>query len=137
MIINAENLILGRFVTVVAKKAILGEKVDIVNCEKAVITGNRQEIITKYKDRVARGAMFHGPYFPRRADRVVKRTVRGMLPYKQDKGRKALGRVKCYIGVPEEFKGKQIETIEKANISNAKSIRYVVVGEICKLIGAK
>ena len=39
MIINAENLILGRMTTYAAKKALQGEEVDIVNCEKAIITG--------------------------------------------------------------------------------------------------
>ena len=37
MIIDAKNLVLGRMATVVAKEALLGEKIDIINCEKAVV----------------------------------------------------------------------------------------------------
>jgi len=44
MIIDATNLILGRLGTYVAKKALLGNKIDIVNCENSVVTGNRKRI---------------------------------------------------------------------------------------------
>ena len=48
MIIDANNLILGRLGTYAAKKALLGEKIDIVNCESCVITGNRKKIFDNY-----------------------------------------------------------------------------------------
>ena len=49
MILDATNLILGRMATAVAKKALLGEKIDIVNCENAVISGNKYQILERYK----------------------------------------------------------------------------------------
>ena len=137
MIINAENLILGRIGTVAAKRALSGEKVDIVNCEKAIMTGNKSEILGKYKARRERGQKTQGPFIPRRPDMFVRRLIRGMLPYKQEKGRKAFERVMCYLGVPEEFKDKELETIEKANISKVPSLRYVTVAQICKEMGGK
>jgi large subunit ribosomal protein L13 len=137
MIINAENLILGRIGTVAAKKALLGEKVEIINCEKAVMTGNKKDILARYKAKREKGQVYHGPYILRKADRFVKRTIRGMLPYKQKKGRNAFERVKCHIGIPEELKDKETQTIEKANISKVPSLRYVTVGTICKSMGAK
>ena len=133
--INAENLILGRMITVIAKKALLGEKIAVVNCEKAVITGNRTQIFDKYKARRARGQFNQGPYIPRRPDMFVKRAVRGMLPYKQEKGRNAFERVRCYLGVPEEFK--DLQTIENANINKVPSLKYLYVKDICKELGAK
>ena len=57
MIIDASDMILGRLATYVAKKALLGEKVDIVNCEKAVITGNKKSVFEKYKKRVKAKSM--------------------------------------------------------------------------------
>ncbi|MBR9691233.1 50S ribosomal protein L13 [Candidatus Woesearchaeota archaeon] len=137
MIINAENLILGRIATVAAKKALLGEKVEIVNCEKAIITGSKKEIAARYKAKREMGQVYHGPYILRRPERFVKRAIRGMLPYKQEKGRKAFDNIRCHIGVPEELKEKEMETIEKANISKVPSLKYVTVGNICKLMGAK
>ncbi|MEE9525303.1 MAG: 50S ribosomal protein L13 [Candidatus Woesearchaeota archaeon] len=135
MIINAENLIVGRIGTVAAKKALMGEKVNIVNCEKAIMTGNKKEIIARYKEKRQMGQVYHGPYILRRPDMFVKRAIRGMLPYKQDKGRNAFERIRCYLGVPEEFKDKEMETIKKANIGKVPSLRYTTVKEICKSMG--
>jgi len=137
MIINAENLILGRMATVAAKKALIGEEIKIVNCEKAVMTGNKKTIFAKYKAKREKGQVYHGPYILRNPGRFVKRTIRGMLPYKKSKGRKAFERIECYGGIPEEIKDKKMETIEKANISNVPSLRYVTVKDICKSMGEK
>ena len=49
MIIDAKNLIVGRLSTFAAKKAMLGEKVDIVNCDLAVITGRKKWLIEEAK----------------------------------------------------------------------------------------
>lgn len=132
MIINADNLILGRMATISAKKALMGENVDIVNCEKAVITGNKREVLEKFKERNKRGIPAKGPFYPKRADMFVRRSIRGMLPYKQEKGRKAFKKIMCYVGVPEKFKDKNIETIKKADFSKMPVLKYIRVGRICK-----
>jgi len=137
MIVDATDLILGRMATFVAKQSLLGERIDIINCEKAVISGDKQEVFTKYKRRKMRTTVAHGPFFPRNADRLVRRTIRGMLPYKQDKGRKAFERVMCHIDVPEEFEGKKTETIKKANINNTHITKYVKIAILCRELGAK
>ncbi|MBW2981648.1 50S ribosomal protein L13 [Candidatus Woesearchaeota archaeon] len=137
MIINAENLILGRIATFAAKNALVGEKIDIINCEKALMTGRKKYILAKYREKNQTGKPQKGPFIPKRADMFVKRTLRGMLPYKQEKGRKALERVRCYISIPDEFKDKKAEIIEKANIAKVPNLKYITVGEICKSIGGK
>src|SRR3989338_9123330 len=136
MIIDATDLRLGRMATVVAKQALLGETIDIVNCENAVLTGNRDNVLGEYKNRLKR-ITYKGPIVHRMPDRFVKKAIRGMLPYKQYKGDKAFKRIKCYMGVPDQFKDKKFETIKEANIANVPSLRYVYVKEICKEIGAK
>ena len=133
-VIDATILISGRLATVVAKRALLGEKIDIINAEKAVITGKRKEILENYKKKVKRGNALKGPYFPRMPDRLLRRIIRGMLPYKQEKGLKAYKRILCHIGTPEEFKGKTPETIKSASIMNSKALKYLSLGEICKII---
>lgn len=137
MIIDATNLILGRLATFAAKKALLGEKVDIINCEKAVITGDPETTYAKFKQRRDRGIPLKGPYYPRMPDRMVRRVVRGMLPYKKSKGSDAFKKVMCYIGVPEKLKDKKTETIKEADISRVPSLKYATVGKISKLLGAK
>ena len=135
MIIDASDMILGRLASYVAKKALLGEKIDVVNCEKAVLTGNRKSVLMHYKRRNERGTRpTKGPFMPKMPDRFVRRCIRGMLPYKQEKGIKAFKRVMCYIGIPDEFKDKKIEIIDNFNVSKVPSLRYVYIGEICKLM---
>jgi len=135
MIIDASDMILGRLASYIAKKALLGEKVDIVNCEKAVIVGNKKSVIAGYKRRNELGSRpTKGPFMQKMPDRFVRRCIRGMLPYKQEKGIKAFKRVMCYIGIPDEFKNEKIETLDNFNVSNVSSLKYVYVGEICNLV---
>ena len=137
MIVDATNLILGRMATEVAKKALLGEKIDVVNCENAVISGNREQIFEKYRHKIKRGAPATGPFFPKTPERLVKRTIRGMLPYKQYKGKIAYKQIKCHAGIPEELKNEKFQTIEKANLEKLPNYRYITVSELCKFLGGK
>ena len=137
MIIDGTDLILGRLGTVVAKKALLGEKIDIVNCEKIVVTGDKKVVLARFKQKKDMGAPLVGPYFPRLADRLVRRSIRGMLPYKRGAGKDAFTNIMCYIGVPEEFKGKKLETIKEANVSKLPNMKYVRMGDISRFLGMK
>ncbi|WP_297519154.1 50S ribosomal protein L13 [Thermococcus sp.] len=139
-IINAEGLILGRLASKVAKMLLEGEEVVIVNADKAIITGNREDIFAKYKQRTelrTRTNPRRGPFYPKRSDEIVRRTVRGMLPWKTDRGRKAYRRLKVYAGIPREFQGKEFETIIEADASRIATPKYVTVGEVAKFLGGK
>ena len=138
MIIDATDLIMGRLAAFAAKKALLGDKIDILNCEKAVITGGRKSLFISYKQRTDLGRNpYKGPFFPRAADRLVRRAVRGMLPYKKEKGEKAYKSIMCYVGVPEKFKGQKLETVQIANVSKLKNYKYITVGELSRHLGSK
>src|SRR3989344_4408485 len=128
MIINAENAILGRLASYVAKKALLGEQVMIVNCEKIVLSGSKEFFFARYKQRRGRGEPFHGPFFPTTAEGIVKRAIRGMLPWKKDKGRKTFRLIKCFTGMPKEFVGKEMETIKK-DVTSLRG-KHVSIGRI-------
>ncbi len=106
LVVDAEGKILGRMASYVAKELLKGKRVAIVNAEKAVITGNPQTILNKYLTRRSIQSTIHprkSPVQPRTPDRIVWRTVRGMLPMKKAKGREALRRLRVFIGVPEEL----------------------------------
>ena len=135
MIIDAKDLIVGRLGTVVAKKALLGESIDIVNTEEAVMTGNKKEILERYHHKRERGQPRWGPFILRQEDRFVKRIIRGMLPYKQEKGDSAFKRIKCHIGVPEDLKEKKVETIKEAHIGKVPNLKYIKIKDICKELG--
>ena len=77
IVIDADKHILGRLSTNIAKRILNGEEVIVVNAEKAIITGDRQVIFNKYLDKYHRGKQTSGPFFPKRADLILKKTVRG------------------------------------------------------------
>jgi len=136
MNINAEDLILGRMAAYAAKKALLGETVNIVNAEKAVVTGRNKRTLEDYKQERERGVPLRGPYFPRTPEMIVKRAIRGMLPYKSSRGREALKRIKCYTGVPEEFKDAKFEKVEGASTEKTHA-KYITIARISKELGGR
>ncbi|HLD11144.1 MAG TPA: 50S ribosomal protein L13 [Candidatus Nanoarchaeia archaeon] len=134
MIIDGKNLIIGRMATIVAKKALMGEEIIIVNCEQMIISGSKKMVFTHYKERRERGDPHHGPKYPKQPDRIIRRAIRGMLPYKDERGRKAFERVKCYIGLPENLKNLKLETIKSAEASRLKTLKQQKIGEIASQI---
>lgn len=114
IIIDAEGVAIGRFATFAAKQALLGNKVVIINCNEAVITGKQHAIMDVYKAKKAKGGFSQkGPYISRVPDRIVKRTVRGMLPWEKATGRIAFKLVTCYPDV-SAYAEKERITFKKA-----------------------
>ncbi|MBI2141719.1 50S ribosomal protein L13 [Candidatus Woesearchaeota archaeon] len=136
-IIDATNLILGRLAAKAAKQALQGEAVTVVNCEKAVITGDREQLLDNYAKKFDVGQVNQGPYFPRRPDMLVRRTIRGMLPRKKPKGRTAFARIECYVGVPSQIKQEEITSLPEASVERIKKAAHMTVSELCKHLGYK
>ena len=133
-VINAEGLILGRMASIIAKRLLKGEKILVVNAEKAVISGKKKSKVSEAKEFLEVGYPEKGPFHYKRPDRILRRTVRGMLPYKQPKGKQAYKRLKVFIGVPDELKNREMETIEDAQAKKL-TCPYFTVGELAKEIG--
>ena len=136
-IIDADGLIMGRLASTVAKKLLAGEQIDIINAEKAVISGSRITTLREYDVTMQIGKPEFGPYFPKRPDRILKRTVRGMLPYKRARGKDAMGRLKVYVGVPMELKDEESIHIVDASMDRLSSNKYLRLGDLSKKLGAK
>ncbi|MFC1768186.1 50S ribosomal protein L13 [Nanoarchaeota archaeon] len=137
MIIDANNKIVGRIATVAAKASLLGENVDIVNCENSFVSGNKYSVIKDFEHKRERGSMAKGPFWPRNPERVVRRIIRGMLPYKAERGRKAFERIKCYVGVPDGMDITNSEKVKGAEITKLKTLNYIQLKDVCKQLGAK
>lgn len=137
MIIDAKNLILGRLAAFVAKQALLNEEVKVLNCKEAVIIGKRQDILSKYKQKQQRTTPRKGPFTPKLPFKLVKRTIRGMLPYKKTHGRLALKRVCCYNSFPEIFKNEKIHNLDKFNVHKTHNTKFIKIEEVCKYLGGK
>lgn len=127
IIIDAENAVLGRLSSFLAKKALLGKEIRIVNSEKAIVQGKEKDILEKYREKRARGGYGKGPKFPTSPDMIVKRTIRNMLPYKQARGREALKRIRCYKGIPKEFQGKKM-------IKSGRGKHGITLNKISKML---
>lgn len=135
---DATGMVLGRLATYVAKDALLGETVRVINCEKAVVSGRKENTFAKEKQkRDRKGYPLKSAKFTRLPDRCVRRTIRGMLPFKQARGREAFDRVMCYIGTPEEFKDAKIVPTKDASSSKLPTLKYTTVGDVCKQLGGK
>lgn len=133
LIYDATGVVLGRLASVVAKKLLEGHTVEIVNAEKAVISGNKRLIIEEYlrKTKIkTKTNPRRGPFYPKRADRIVKRTIRGMLPWKKTRGREAYKRLLVYIGVPDHINQEHIHTPPGVRTIDDFRYRLITVGEV-------
>lgn len=135
IVVDATNTILGRFATKLAKSALEGETIFVVNSEKAYIVGDPRDIFRKYKALDDMGSKpVKGPFIPKQPHMMMKRTIKGMLPH-NERGRRALKRVKCYIGVPEELKDKEAILIKEASIENIKTPKKIQIEQLCLKLG--
>ena len=134
-IINAEGMVIGRLASKIAKQLLNGEEIIIVNAEQAIITGSKKMILAEYKDRRRLTHARKGPHYPRMPDRILKRTVRGMMPYQTPRGREALKNLKVYIGTPEEYRKQKFE--EVPGLRKTTPLKFMTLGEVSKNLGAK
>jgi len=134
VIIDATGLTLGRLSTNAAKRLLQGDEIAVINSEKAIISGKKSSIKERYKEKREVGTYRKGPFYPRLPDQIVKRTIRGMIPYQKPHGRAAFKRLKCYAGTPDEFKGKTFEKIPEAE---KKPVDFITVEELSRFLGAK
>lgn len=126
-IIDANDQILGRFASKISKKLLNGEKIEVINSNGLVITGKPENIIKEYLNRRKRGDPHHGPYYPKDSKNILRRTVRGMLPYKKSKGKEALSRLKIFNNNPEGKEGKKISK-ERYELT----CKYITLKELSK-----
>ena len=138
-IINGDGLLLGRLASITAQRALAGEEIAIVNVEKVIISGSRARVLANYRHKRERGASgsHWGPFVPRRPDHLMKRTIRGMLPYKRPRGVEALKRIKTYVGIPFDLAGKEMEVPEEVHMNRLNNPNFITLGAVCTFLGAK
>ncbi len=133
-LVNAEGQIVGRMCSKVAKRLLNGEEVIILNAEKAVFSGKKKSKIAEAHLFLEVGAPARGPFHYRRPDRFLRKTVRGMLPFKQPKGKTAYKRLKAFMGVPTEFKDQKMITFDDAQSVTLKGPHFTLA-ELATEIG--
>jgi len=140
IIVDAEGAILGRLASYVAKLLQEGFKVHVVNAEKAVLSGDPLMVIKSYqvwlKIKTLKNPEKHAPRRPRSPESIIKRAVKGMLPKHNWKGFIALRNLKVHVGIPKEFKGREIIKIADAD-SSRLGRKFITVAEVAKAMGWK
>ena len=134
-LIDAEGAVLGRLASTLASRSLDGEQFAVVNAENIVVSGEKSEIVEKYRKKVDEHGSDRGPKHPKRPDGIAKRAVRGMLPYKRQRGKDAFSRVRFYVGVPAEYDDEEFIEPDKV-VGDIGQGGYVTLGEVSEKIGA-
>ena len=138
IVVDATDHIAGRLSSHVAKLLLKGNRVSLVNCEKIMMSGTRDNIIKEQREFLEINSIInykHGPVHYRRPDTMIRKMIRGMLPHdRKPSGKEAHKRLRTYIGSPKELKSIEKIQFEKAKIKKSPS-NYTTMGEIGRVIG--
>ena len=145
-VFNADGLIMGRLASTVAELLIKAaredrdDKVIIINSEKAIVSGRPRSVLNTYQAKYKLNHPRKGPFFPRMPDMIMKRTVRGMLPYqRKNVGRRAIRNLKVEIGCPSHLESELPDGHEfgdDSKIRRALPDRFILLGDISANLGA-
>lgn len=133
-IVDGTNMVFGRAASQLAKKLLQGEEIHLVNAEKLVIIGNPKQISERYlaKRRIKHKANpEHSPKWSKVPHLLVKRMIRGMLPWKSSRGRDAMKRLRVYTGNPKNLE--QNLKLEKASFDGVT--KHMTIHELCRRLG--
>ena len=121
IVLDGKHALLGRLASYAAKQALIGKKVVVVNCNETLVSGDKKNTIAHYMNLRKMGSSNQrGPYVLKSPERIMKRTIKGMLPHTQERGRTAMKRVMCYNEQPEEFK--DIKAVHSKRVKPARTI---------------
>jgi large subunit ribosomal protein L13 len=133
IIVNGADAILGRLGSFVAKELLKGKSVLLINCEKIIVSGKKVGFVNniKRKREMGRGSSLKGPKYIRQEDRLVKRIIRGMLPWDRMKGREAYRRLRCEIG-SADLKEEELKGLKE--FKHRKPRNYTYMNEIVRAL---
>jgi len=148
LVFDAKDKVLGRLASHVASTLLVSRregspsKVIIINAEDAIVTGSKDRVLADYDRKYKLNHPRKGPFFPRMPDMILKRTVRGMLPYqKKSSGRQAFKDLRVMIGTPSNLNGESLpeghEWGDTTKIDRPLPDSFVRLGDISKHLGAK
>jgi large subunit ribosomal protein L13 len=139
IVVDAQGHIAGRLSSYVAKSLLNGNRVIVVNAEKALLSGSKSSIINEYLKKLEIGSVInprHGPFHPKRPDTILSKMIRGMIPRRKAKGLEALKKLRVYVGIPEQYKFLEKTKFEDAIAKKPPSF-YLTLGELASRLGWK
>lgn len=146
IVYDATDKVLGRLASVVAKQLLTARKagnplrIIVLNSEHAIVSGQRSTVLADYDFKYKLNHPRKGPFFPRMPDQIMKRTVRGMLPYqKNSSGRNAVKDLRVMIGCPTNLSGDELPDGhvwgDTSALERPLPVKFVRLGEISSSLG--
>ena len=146
LVYDATDKVLGRLASHVAKELLSARKagsplrVIVVNAEHAIVSGPKSTVFADYDFKYKLNHPRKGPFFPRMPDQIMKRTVRGMLPYqKNSSGRNAVRDLRVLIGQPANLSGDELPDGhawgDTTHLNRPLPLKFVRLGEISSSLG--
>ncbi len=139
-VFDADGVVFGRLASSVAKRLLTHSgTVIVLNTEKAIITGSRHIVASRYAARIRIKDKInpeHSPYWSRRPDLLFKRMVRGMLPFKDARGKLAYRRLRAFVGAPAQYAGMRTAQFPRADLSSMY-VEHMSLGELSAHLGYK
>jgi large subunit ribosomal protein L13 len=138
MIVNAEGLVAGRLASKVAKAAINGEEVIVLNAEKVVLVGKKTAVMPKFQQRVdaaVKSNPHYGPKYDRVPSMMFRRMIRGMLPNKSRTRERLLKQIIVYNATTDKVDITKAETFEKIKCNEKHE--FMLLEEVAKALGGK
>ena len=132
IVYDGTDAVFGRLASLVAKDLLKGNDVDVLNCEKIIVSGDKKLLAKKIlaKKEMGSGGSLKGPKYPRVADRLVKRMIRGMLPWDRMKGRDAYRKLRVYAsGVGSRESG-----VDVIKLNHKKPMLFASIADIVRLL---
>lgn len=117
VIIDGKGHLVGRLASIVAQELLRGQKVVVVRCESLVISGSLFRNKLKYHEFLNKSCNTN----PRRhfkhfssPSRMFWRSLRGMLPHKEARGKAALQNLKVFEGIPYPYDQRKRMVVPRA-----------------------
>ncbi|MFH1221540.1 MAG: 50S ribosomal protein L13 [Candidatus Micrarchaeota archaeon] len=132
-VIDGTDYIFGRLATRIAKKALQGEEIQLINAENIVVLGNPKQIRDRYAERralVSKSNPEHAAKWPRVPHMLVKRMIRGMLPWKRTRGKDAYRRIIVHTGNPKKLTATEFQSDKYDGIA-----KHVTIKQMCESAG--
>ena len=141
LLIDGTGAIMGRLASIVAKLALLGNHVLVINAKDIVISGHKQSIFDHYiqkRNIKTRTNPHAGPFFYRTPDKLFRRTVRGMVPRKTARGSDAYARVHVRVAGYDKEKYPRVVPYTVPNIDKSRlSHTYITLETLSNRFGWK
>ena len=137
VVIDAQGADIGRLGARVSKLLLSGRQVEIINAEKAVMLGSlsaaKERFLSRRGQKNKRNPE-ESPHWPRAPHLLMRRMIRGMLPWSSQRGRDAYHRLKVTPGAAAEGAAQaKAQTIQEAS-SEGKHGMFTLA-ELCKEVG--